>query len=98
MTDQDLKDLGFEPKLCKIDILYFRGPFFCRLDKETGDVKVYANSDDINPIGTTNSKKGVCELQKLYYYNVIEAIEASKIGYIKMIEYLDEEIKKYEKD
>lgn len=62
MTEKELVDDGWSPKLCKIGTLFFKGTFFCHLDN--GSVVLYSNNNDMVPLGVAKDFSEIKELQK----------------------------------
>lgn len=73
MTHEQLTLNGWKPELCKIDTLYFKDGYFCRL--KDGKITVYSVSDDMNPLGTAETFSEVRELQKNHELSVIQSLE-----------------------
>ena len=73
MTDNELKNNGWESQLCKIGTLYFKGHYFCRLKE--GFAILYTTSDDMHPIGTAYTLDELFELQKKSDLSDIQAME-----------------------
>jgi hypothetical protein len=72
MTDNELKENGWNPMLCKIGTLYFKDNFFCKL-RDNGIVSIYSVNDDMNPIGTVTTIDGIFGAIKHWYRLEIEA-------------------------
>lgn len=77
MTNKELIDNGWSPQICKIGTLYFKGSFFCRLDKD--EVVFFSVRDDMNPLGRAKTFEEITNLEKNYYKSVIETLEAKLI-------------------
>ena len=75
MTKEDLINAGYTPQNCKIGTLYFKGGFFCRLDKD--EAVYFSISDDMNPLGRAKTLDDINELEKKFYKEEIEALEAT---------------------
>lgn len=73
MTDNELKNNGWDPHLCKIGILYFKGHYFCRLKE--GFAILYTTSDDMHPIGAAYTLDELFELQKKSDLSDIQSME-----------------------
>ena len=73
MTKEELIKDGWEPKECKIDTLYFKGNYFIHL--KDAKALVYSVSDDMNPIGETDTIDGIKTVRKLYDRAIIKAKE-----------------------
>lgn len=73
MTKDDLVQSGWVPKECKIDTLYFRGPYFIRLVVDTA--QVYSVYDDMNTIGEAKTLDDIFNIQKTYERECIKKQE-----------------------
>lgn len=61
MTGRDFENNGWVPKQCKVGTLYFKGTFFCRI--EDGKAVLFDITDDMNPIGESNTIEEIRNLQ-----------------------------------
>lgn len=73
MTHEQLTLNGWRPELCKIDTLYFKDGYFCRL--KDGKAIVFSVNDDMNPLGTAETFSEIRELQKNHELSVIQSLE-----------------------
>ena len=77
MTEKELIDNCWEPKICKIAKMYFKDKFFCRFDfKDNNKVLVFSTNDDMNPIGSATTYDEIIELQKESDLQDIQMMEA----------------------
>ena len=84
MTEKELTDAGWVPKLCKIGTLYFNdkdGLFCSFINEDTIDVRSYAN--DMVSLGTAKTFNDINSI----YKNLLKAeIEFLKIKLNKLTE------------
>lgn len=73
MTKEELIQNGWEPRLCRIDTLYFKDSYFIRLIEETA--KVYSVHDDMNPLGEAKTLEDIFNIKKEYERKYIKQQE-----------------------
>lgn len=74
MTREELINAGWKCRLCKIGSLYFKDGYFCRF-KADGNLLVFSEGDDMNPIGEAQTMDDITALQKKHELGTIRAIE-----------------------
>lgn len=81
MTEQELKDYGYQPHNCKIGIVYFKIPFAVRLND---NVATLYDSDE-SEIGNANTLDELKQLEAKHYlkslslHRIIAAVTYGKI-------------------
>lgn len=76
MTEQELIKHEWQPKNCKIGVLYFKDGFFCRFDRENkDDVVLFSVVDDMTPLGKAKTFEEIDELERVYYWDEIEFLQ-----------------------
>lgn len=71
MTDKELKDYGYNPQICKIGTLYFKGSFFVMLNDD-GSVDFRLKEKDMESYGTAKTIDELKELEKHYFIDKSE--------------------------
>lgn len=66
MTAEELKQLGYKPKLCKIGTLYFKGNFFCSIDSD-GVVDLRSSDDDMSTLAKVTTPQELKQQEAKYY-------------------------------
>ena len=84
MTRQELINNGWQPKNCRVGTLYFNygTGFFCRLDKD--EVIFFSCEDDMHPLGRAKTFPEMEELERKYYKEEIDLLEA-KLEYCRKL-------------
>lgn len=74
MTKEELIQDGWEPRLCMIDTLYFKGQYLIRL--LDGKAKVYSVYDDNKkPLGEAEKIEDIFSIQKEHQRDTIKRKE-----------------------
>lgn len=71
MTDKELKDYGYNPQICKIGTLYFKGSFFVMLNSD-GSVDFRSRENDMESCGTAKTIEELKELEKRHFIDKSE--------------------------
>lgn len=74
ITEEELLEIGWHKEDCKIGVLYFSGAFFASL--KDGMLTLYHSCDDMRPIGHTKSIDEIKTLQKNYFVDDANGLEA----------------------
>lgn len=77
MTENELIADGWKPEICRIDTLYFKDGFFCRIREEEDekDVAVFSEANDMTVLGFAKTIEEINEFKRLYYLNQIKDLE-----------------------
>ena len=74
MIEDDLKQDGWRCEPCLIGTLWFKSPYFCRIDCDK-NIIVFSYDNDMSPLGVTNSIEGIKLIQERYEISDIEYYE-----------------------
>ena len=82
MTEQELKDYGYRPELCRVGTLYFKNNWFVMLKDGVADFRLSAK--DLESYGKAETIEELKELEKKTYID--------RLNLIKIEEYVLEQI------